>query len=174
MLPRIHLFKKRDYAYLMLAASIVAGGFAIANSQTRAAPLQNTLQAYLVSADQQGREILQPTREVEPGQLIEYQLTYANTGNSALRDVVVTGPIPAATAYMPQSARTQAKAQLQVSIDNGRTFESEPVRRMITDKNGRKVEVIIPPSEYSHVRWIMKEPLQAGMTRQFAYRSMVE
>ncbi|HPE61498.1 MAG: DUF11 domain-containing protein [Thiothrix sp.] len=174
MFPKIHLFKKRDYAYLMLAASIIAGGFAIANSQARTAPLQNTLQAYLVGVDQQGREILQPTREVEPGQLIEYQLTYSNTGSSALKDVVVTGPIPAATAYMPQSARSQARAQLQVSVDNGKTFESEPVKRMITDKNGRKVEVIIPPSEYSHVRWTMKEPLQAGVTQQFAYRSIVE
>ena len=37
-----------------------------------------------------------------------------------------------------------------------------------------KVEKIIPPSAYTHLRWMMKEPLDAGQVQNFAYRSIVK
>jgi hypothetical protein len=78
------------------------------------------------------------------------------------------------TSYIGKSAFTQAKANLQVSIDGGKTFETEPVKRMVTDANGKKVQKIIPPSVYTHLRWTMKEPLKAGEVQNFAYRSTVK
>lgn len=174
MFQKLHFFKKRDLASLAIATSLIVGGFAIAKTQTQPSPLQNSIAAYTVALDNAGNEILQPANEVVPGQLVEYAMTYSNTGDSALKDIVVTGPIPAATAYIGQSAFTQARAALQVSIDGGNTFESEPVKRIVTDASGRKFEKTIPPSEYTHVRWNMQQPLNAGETQQFAYRSVVK
>lgn len=174
MFPQIHLFKKRDYAYLLVAASVIAGGIAIANTQSAKAPLQNTMTAYVVSMDKAGKEILNPATEVEPGQTVEYQLTYENTGANPLQDIIVTGPVPRVTAYIGKSAFTQAKANLQVSIDGAKTFENEPVKRLVKDATGKKVEKIIPPSAYTHLRWSMKEPLKAGEVQNFAYRSIVK
>ncbi len=174
MFPTISLFKKRDYAYLAVAASIVIGSIAIANTQADKSPLQNSMAAYVVAMNQEGQEVLQPATEVEPGQVIEYALTYENTGTAALKDIIVTGPVPNATAYIGKSAYTAAKAELLVSIDGGKTFEKEPVKRMVKDAAGKKVQKIIPPAEYTHVRWNMKEALNAGDMKQFAYRSVVK
>lgn len=174
MFPKIHLFKKRDYVYVAVAASIIAGGIAIASTQSAKAPLQNSMAAYVVMTDPQGKEVLEPATEVEPGQTVEYALTYENVGSSALKDIIVTGPIPKVTSYIAKSAHTEAKAKLQVSIDGGKTFEGEPVKRMVKDASGKKVEKVIPPSQYTHVRWLMQEPLNAGDVKNFAYRSVVK
>jgi hypothetical protein len=61
-----------------------------------------------------------------------------------------------------------------VSIDGGKTFEGEPVKRMVENEQGKKVEKIIPPSEYTHVRWVLQQPLSAGETKSFSYRSLVD
>lgn len=174
MFNNIRFFKKRDLASLAIAGTLIIGGFAIAKTQNKPSPLVNSMAAYIVSLDQAGNEYLQAAAEVEPGQTVEYALTYQNQGKSALKDIVVTGPIPAATAYIGQSAFTQAHAQLQVSIDGGGKFESEPVKRIVINANGKQVEKIIPPTKYTHVRWVMKQPLNAGETQQFAYRSFVK
>ena len=167
-------FKKRHLVSLAIATSLVVGGFAIAKNQNRPSPLQNSMAAYVVGQDAAGNEVLQAASEVSPGQTVEYAMTYANVGDNALQDIVVTGPIPSATAYIGQSAFTYAQAKLQVSIDGGKTFEAEPVTRIITDANGQQVQEIIPASEYTHVRWHMQQPLNAGETQQFAYRSVVK
>ncbi|MEZ5449429.1 MAG: hypothetical protein R3E89_10745 [Thiolinea sp.] len=134
----------------------------------------NSMAAYVVTLDQEGNELLQAATEVEPGQVVEYELTYQNTGDTALKDLVITGPVPSATGYLANSNLAQTAAQFLVSIDGGSKFESEPVKRIVTDASGRKIEKIIPPSEYTHVRWIMQQPLAAGETQKFAYRSVVE
>ena len=174
MFQKLHLSKKRGLASLAIAASLIAGGFAIAKTQSQPSPLQNSMAAYIVGMDSAGNEFLQEASQVAPGQTIEYALTYSNVGDSALKDIVVTSPIPASTAYIGQSAFTPANATLQVSIDGGSTFESEPVVRIVTDANGKEVEQIIPPHKYTHVRWQMKQPLNAGETQQFALRSLVK
>jgi len=174
MFPQIQWFKKRDYAYLALAMSVVAGGIAIANTSSAPSPLQNSMAAYVVGTNAEGNEYLQPASEVEPGQTVHYQLTYKNVGEEALKGITVTGPVPDATHYVAKSARTAADAKLQVSIDGGKSFESEPVKRVITNEAGERVEVTIPPKQYTHVRWVMKEALQAGAAENFAYRSKVK
>lgn len=173
VLSHVQLFKKRDYVYVAVAASIIAGGIALANTQSKS-PLQNSMAAYVVSVDAKGKETLQAATEVEPGQTVEYKLTYQNVSDKALKGLVVTGPVPAATHYIAKSARAQAKANLEVSIDGGKTFEKEPVKRIVTNEAGKKVETIIPPEKYTHLRWIMQEPLAANTTKQFAYRSLVK
>lgn len=36
-----------------------------------------------------------------------------------------------------------------------------------------KSRKVIPPSEYTHIRWTMKKALEAGEAQTFAYRSLV-
>ena len=60
---------------------------------------------------------------------------------------------------MRNTAHTQTDADFTVSIDGGKTFENEPVKRLVVDEQGKKLERLIPPSEYTHVRWILKQPV---------------
>ncbi len=167
------MFKKTYFTAIALAVSVTLGGLAVANSKPVDQPLQSSMQAYVISTDKAGKDVAKPATEVEPGQVVEYRLTYKNVSDQALKGIAVTGPIPNATDYMAETAGTKAESDFVVSIDGGKTFEAEPVKRIVTDENGKQVEKIIPPSEYSHVRWNLKQPLSAGETETFVYRSVV-
>lgn len=157
-----------------LSCILLTAGIAAVNAETSPSPLQSSMQAFVITQGQDGKEASQPAQEVEPGQVVEYRLDYSNVGQKALKGIAVTGPIPDATHYMDATASTKADSNFTVSIDGGKTFESEPVKRMVENEQGKKVEKIIPPSEYTHVRWTLKQPLQAGETQSFRYRSLVD
>lgn len=167
------MFKQKTVAAVLLATSLVMGGLALATAKENNQPLQSTMQAFVITADKAGKETAKPAKEVEPGQVVEYRLTYKNVSNKPLSGITVTGPVPNATDYMAKTASSADNADFQVSIDGGKTFESEPVKRVVTDEQGKKIEKVIPPSEYSHVRWTLKQSLEAGATQTFTYRSVV-
>lgn len=167
------MFNYKKLSSIILATSVVLGGVAMANAKPAESPLKSTMTAAVISLDSNGKEKSQPAKEVEPGQTVQYTLTYKNVSDKPLKGIAVTGPIPSATDYIEKSAVAGVKANFKVSIDNGATFESEPVKRVVTDAKGKKVTQIIPPSEYTHVRWFLDNPLKAGETQTFTYRSLV-
>lgn len=168
------MFIKKSFWAAALSLAMIGGGIAAVNAESAPSPLQSTMQAYVISQGQDGKEVAQLAEEVEPGQIVEYRLDYKNVGKSALKGIAVTGPVPDATHYLGDTAKTRADTDFQVSIDGGKTFEGEPVKRMVENGQGKKVEKIIPPSEYTHVRWILKQPLNAGEAESFSYRSLVD
>jgi uncharacterized repeat protein (TIGR01451 family) len=169
------MFAKKSLLALALAGIMIGGGIAAVNAESNpSSPLQSSMQAYVISLGQDGEETAQAAQEVEPGQVIEYRMDYKNVGQTSLKGIAVTGPVPSATHYLDNTAVTQAASDFMVSIDGGKTFEGEPVKRMVENEQGKKVEKIIPPSEYTHVRWILNQPLAAGETKSFSYRSLVD
>lgn len=161
---------KKAYLVAMLVTAVVASSTAFSSDS----PLVNRLQAYLVQYDQSGNEKLKSVNVAEPEQLIEYQLTYENISNAELEGLVITGPIPSSTEYQAKSAKTVVTSELLVSIDGGKTFESEPVKRTVRNAKGQEEVTIIPPSKYTHVRWKANEKLAAKSTQLFAYRVKVK
>ena len=96
-------------------------------------------------------------------------ISYKNTGSAALNDLVVTGPIPSATQYQANTAIAPVDAAFEVSVDGGKTYESEPVTRTVKGK-----KVIIPASQYTHVRWIPNVSLAANSEQVYSYRVQVK
>lgn len=168
------MFTTKHFSALALIASIAVGGLAIANTKPADPALQSNMKAYVITTDKAGKDLATPATEVTPGQVVEYRLTYKNVSDKPLSGIAVTGPIPNSTTYMAKTAASAAQTDFVVSIDGGKNYESEPVKRVVTDEKGKKVEKIIPPSEYSHVRWNLKQPLKAGETQTFSYRSIVK
>lgn len=168
------MIKKTSILAAALACALLTTGIAAVQAEATSSPLQSSMQAFVIGQGQDGKETAQPAQEVEPGQTIEYKLDYTNTGKTALKGLAITGPIPNATHYLGSTAATQADSSFTVSIDGGKTFENEPVKRMVENEQGKKVEKVIPPSEYTHVRWTLNQPLKAGETQSFRYRSLVD
>ena len=84
-----------------------------------------------------------------PGDTIEYQVTYSNTGAAPARDVLATLPVPkAGLAYVADSAMPAA---VQASVD-GVTFAPMPLVRTVT-RNGKPVSETVPVAEYRYLRW---------------------
>lgn len=144
-----------------------------ANAVEKTQPLTSKMDAFLVTTNKEGKEVLKSAEEAKPNDIIEYKLTYNNVSDNPLKNLVITGPIPHNTMYVGDTNNTSINAQFLVSIDGGNTFEPEPVKRTI-EKDGEKVEVIIPPEKYTTVRWLPSDPINAQEEQVFTYRIQVK
>ncbi|MGQ7845574.1 hypothetical protein ACUNV4_13910 [Granulosicoccus sp. 3-233] len=159
----------------LLRSLLAASTFVFASVSLAEGPVSGHISAYTVTVDADGKEIIQPTAEARPGELMEYRLIFVNNGKSEVSGMSIVDPIPANTTFVSDSANSNAESRFEVSVDGGRTFESEPVLRIETQADGSQKQVVIPPSQYTHVRWAAVETLDGeGGTQQYAYRVTVD
>lgn len=151
----------------------IGSGFAALALLTGAAfadgPLKSTLEAHIVTVDAEGAETLTPTEEITPGETIEYALVYENIGASPLSGLVISAPVPAATVFVEGSADTSIPSTFEVSIDDGATWATPPLKQMMEDG-----EVTVAPSEYDMVRWVPEGAIESGAEWRFEYRTSVQ
>jgi len=95
------------------------------------------------------KESLVPAEKAKPGDVIEYQAAYINSGDGAANQVVATLPIPVGLALVSDSARPAAE---QASL-NGKTFSNVPLTRLVKNEHGALEEKPIPLTEYRALRW---------------------
>jgi len=100
------------------------------------------MQAFVVETEDD-KETLKEASKVEPEQLVEYQMTYVNKGEASINGLTVVGPVPEGTEYVSDTANADVSSLLKVSIDGGKTFESEPVIRQETKSSGEVVEKVV-------------------------------
>ena len=136
-------------------------------------PLTSQMETFLVT-EKGGKETVVATEQASPGDVVEYRLTYRNTGEQPLSGLVITGPVPANTAYVGGSANTKVDASFTVSIDNGTSFLAEPVTREVKDADGQSKDVTVPPSDYTQVRWQPNGSLKPDQEQQYRYRVKVQ
>lgn len=156
-----------------LVAVLLILGWCSAVGAAPKAPLENLLRADKVTTSPEGKETLAAAKKVTPGDVIQYRLDQKNVGKDVLKDVTAVGPIPKGTRYVGGSARTETPCNFKVSIDNGTTWSAEPVTRAIKDASGKMVEQTVPPAEYTHLQWVVKEPMPKDAKRSFLYRVRV-
>lgn len=138
-------------------------------------PVSGEIQTYVVTVDDSGNEKITKTDQVEPGQVMEFELVFTNNGDTSVSGIQVVDPIPENTLFIGESHSSDVQANFEVSIDGGQTFESEPVVRIETQADGSQKEVVIPPSQYTHVRWLAEDALASkGGKQRFTYRVSVK
>lgn len=154
---------------LVLLCLFSLTGLALANG-----PVSGEIQAFIVSMNDAGEEVIQEAKEVEPGHIMEFRIVFTNNGEDDVRGVQVVDPIPQNTRFVPDSHKSDVAASFEVSIDGGESFELEPVVRIETQADGSQKEVVVPPEQYTHVRWLAEPELTSnGGQHQFAYRVTV-
>ncbi len=137
-------------------------------------PIHGAMEAFVVE-NKDNKETLLAAKEVEPNQLVEYQLTYTNKGDSNINGLTVVGPVPEGTSYVSNTANADVAAALQVSIDGGKTFEPEPVIRLEKKASGEVVEKVVPPEQYTHLKWKAENAINAdGGTQFYTYRVRIK
>lgn len=136
-------------------------------------PVSSRLEALKVTADASGQESFVAAGEVAPGDLIEYRLTYANSGKTAVSQLAVNGPVPKGTTYVPGSASTTVRHELKFSYDNGQTWLSTPPVREVRAADGKTQQRPAGPEEITNVEWQVREPLKVGSTQAYRYRVKV-
>lgn len=136
-------------------------------------PLQNEMTAYVVLVDESGKETLKQSDRAVPGQMIEYQLRYENIGESLLRGITVSAPIPSSTKYVESSAQAPEQATMQASADNGRSYSELPVYVNRISEGGRVERVRAEEEDFTHIRWVLRDGLAAKQAELFSFRVRV-
>lgn len=116
-------------------------------------PLQSSMTGFLVEKNAEGVETLTSTDQIKPGQIFQYSLDYKNISDKTLTEVNILGPIPAGTMYLGGTASVSANARPEFSIDNGDSFQAEPVKYKVKQADGSEKEAVATPDMYTHIRW---------------------
>lgn len=158
----------RSILTLALSAGVLSAA-AFANTS-----VHGQISAYIVSQDAKGQEKVIPAEQTEPGQTMEFQIVFTNDGETNVKGIQVIDPVPENTQYIGTSNHSDVPAMFEVSIDGGVTFESEPVYRIETQADGTQKRVVIPASQYTHLRWTPEQELASnGGQQRYIYRVSV-
>ncbi len=150
--------------FLFLAA------FALSTPAIAQVSLVTTSQAVKKEIDKNGvtRNVLVEPKVVVPGQPLVYTITYKNSGNQPVSNMVINNAVPKNvifTGFGPQSQ------QGVVSVDSGKTF-GQLAALMVKGNNGqtRKADY----KDVTHVRWTITKPVAGGTSGQVMYFGVVE
>jgi len=116
-----------------------------------------------------GREVYRfaPARLLEQGQVVYYTLRITNQTTVPLRNVAVVQPVPANTTYLAGSASGPGAA-VTFSVDGGKTYGPAD-SLMIQVEGGAKQ--LAQASQYTHIRWQLRNPLAPGATALARFRA---
>lgn len=99
---------------------------------------------------------LVPVKEASPGDVLEYTLTYTNSGDELAKDAAIDDPIPKGASYLAGTAAGEG-AEITFSTDGGKTYAPAVKLTYETRSATGQVEKrTATPSDYTHVRWTVK------------------
>jgi uncharacterized repeat protein (TIGR01451 family) len=104
-----------------------------------------------------------------PGDEVVYTVAFENPSDRLVDQVRITAPIPSQLAYVADTAYCPGGLAL-FSTDNGRTY-GLPDELATVAADGTRSRVV--PAAYTHVRWILKAPLQQGAKGFARFRAVV-
>lgn len=157
-------------AFYLIPLVALVSSLAFAND----APLMGNIEAVKVVANDDGGESYVPAKEAAPKDVIEYRLTYSNSGREVLRNVSVTDPIPVGTEYLEETATVPQGGAVVFSIDNGKTFHAWPIRVKTTSEDGTEVWVEATADQVTHIRWAFAGELDPEAEVLISYRAIIK
>jgi uncharacterized repeat protein (TIGR01451 family) len=93
---------------------------------------------------------------------------FTNASADVVDSIRVTSPVPADVQYVPHSASGPG-SEVLFSVDNGRTF-GRPGELTFSAPDGGSRGA--DPADYTHVRWVLRAPLDAGATGIARFRAV--
>jgi uncharacterized repeat protein (TIGR01451 family) len=135
--------------------------------------LTGEMEAYKIILDKENREIAVPAEQVFPRDTIEYTLRYWNAGTASASGVNLTGPIPAGTVYLDETATAIEGIHPLFSIDDGKSYQEAPVTYVVLNKQGKEERRIATPDMITHIKWEMDGILDIGQEVTVSYRVQV-
>jgi len=173
--------RKVSVAVMAMLATLAAGSRAPAQDARPVAAageprivVDVSMKKEVIVRDAQGREqvLLQDAASTKPGDTLVYRIDYANKGAAPAVNARVVDPVPSGTQLIPASLEAPG-ADVKVSVDGGRTFESAPIRRAVTRPDGTTEMREVDPASYTHVRWTARDPLAPGDARTASFKVTV-
>ena len=113
---------------------------------------------------------LMPVSSAMPGELLTFSISYTNEGDEEATDILLTNPVPEHMIYEEGSAEKEGTVT-SYSTDEGGTYGA-PDSLTVTGDDGKERRAL--PSEYTHIRWQLVEPVAPGGTGTVTFRARVK
>jgi hypothetical protein len=116
---------------------------------------------------------LDKVNSVNPGEILQWNITSLNEGDGAAREYKAVGHIPTGTALVAGSAVAEDGSTVTYSIDGGKTYATQPI---VEEKqaDGTVKRVPAPVSMYTEVRYEWNDELAAGGKLNASYKVRVK
>lgn len=171
------IFKNyRSYAIAMLFLLILGGiaGYA-QNYSNRTIELRPELKVVLSGVVERGdnQTSLTEAGKISSGEVINWTINTSNSGNASAKSHEVVGQIPSGTTFIDDSANSEGKAVVSFSIDNGKSFSTQPT---ISERqsDGTVKEIPAPVSMYNRIKFHWDAPLAVSAQRNATYKVRVK
>lgn len=109
---------------------------------------------------------LVPADTVVPGESVVYTITFTNISDEAAENVIITNPISENLSYVDGSA-FGAGMVIQFSVDGGQSFGEPDELTVASNGDQRPARA----EDFTHVRWIMQNELNAGDQGMASFRA---
>lgn len=168
---------------LLVAAPLVVGAVFVARAAPTTASkapqpvaVQLSVRQFLLHPVSKGgktseERIAAPSAALPSSVLLE-EITARNVSAKPQKGVVVKVAVPAGTSYHSLSPASSPRWQAQFSADGGKTYQAAPLRRSEV-RGGKTVKLVVKPTAYTHVRWIISE-LKGNEALKMAFRVKVK
>jgi uncharacterized repeat protein (TIGR01451 family) len=155
---------------LMVLACMLGSATAIGQEPGRL-NIQTVVEKAEVVVDTDGsqRTELRSVETAVPGDELIYTVVFTNISDEMADDIRVTNPIPSDLRYVENSAFGPG-TEIAYSIDDGGSYaSSDELMVQLADGERRPAT----PDDYTHIRWTLKNPLEAGARGFARYRAVV-
>lgn len=161
-----------------LCLLVLGGAAALAQRQLRSAVMPGArpeIKVTLSGAIEREQKLVpvEKAEAVNPGETLDWTITSENDGNAPAHEYKAIGQIPRGTVLIAGSTTADGSASVVYSIDNGKTFSTQP---MIEEKqpDGSTKQVPAPVSMYTQLRYEWADPLASGGRLQASYKVRVK
>lgn len=130
----------------------------------------------LMTVVKEGKKVVKavPASKFQPGDTIQYTITYTNKSAEPVTDAIINDPIPEGTTYILDSA-TGENSDITFSIDNGKTFKKPTLLYYEVDtEKAKKVQKVASPDQYTNVRWTLKNTLPPKGSGKVSFKVKVK
>ena len=166
--------RKMLFSILFVAGVFLLGTGDLQAQQKPKLELKTTVEKE-VKIKKQGKWVLErhSADKAVPGDVVIYTITYTNTGNGTMVDAVIVNPVPKGFLVNPERAEGK-DAEVTCSIDDSHSFHPPPVMVTVKKPGGSLESKPAPLDRYTHLRWIIKKPVQPGESGRVSFKATVK
>jgi uncharacterized repeat protein (TIGR01451 family) len=107
---------------------------------------------------------------VIPGDEVVYTITFRNKGEEPAENVRITNPIPEQL-VLKEAMNGEGRTDVAFSVDGGAHYDA-PDNLQIVDALGNARPAA--PSDFTHIRWTILQPLSPGETGAVGFRAELQ
>jgi uncharacterized repeat protein (TIGR01451 family) len=144
---------------ILQLSAVALAAFSFATSSLAEAKIKSELVAEKLVRNAAGELATAPAKDVKPGDVVIYTISYNNYGDEVAKALVATVPVPVGMDY--QGAQKGDKLPPAAASLDGNNFAPIPLTRKVKTAQGKETVQEVPLSEYRALRWSVAE-LSAG------------